>query len=58
MTAEAGHPSPRSSPRVGLATSIYVGVVAAVGVCLTAAALRFDGLAFDATFWVFALLAC
>ena len=57
MTDEATQPSRRASRRVGLATNAYVGVVAAVGVCLTAAALRVDGLAFDATFWVFAILA-
>jgi HD domain len=57
MTDEATQPSRRASRRVGLATNVYIGVVAAVGVCLTAAALRVDGLAFDPTFWVFALLA-
>src|SRR6478609_7203852 len=57
MTDEATQPSRRASRRVGLATNVYVGAVAVVGVCLTAAAIRLDGLAFDATFWVFALLA-
>ena len=57
MTDEAPQPPRGASRRGGLATSVYVGVVAAVGVCLTAAAIRVDGIAFDPTFWVFALLA-
>ena len=44
MTTEAS-PSEGGAPRrVAYATNIYVGVVAAVGLCLTAAAIRVDGI--------------
>ena len=44
MTTEAS-PTPGGAPRrVAYATNVYVGVVAAVGVCLTAAAIRLDGI--------------
>ncbi len=55
MTTEASEV--RAPRRVPDATSVYVGVVAVVGVCLTAAAIRLDGLALDATFLVLMLLA-
>jgi len=57
MTDEAHKPPRGASRRSGPTTSVYVGVVAAVGVSLTAAALRVDGITFNSTFWVFTLLA-
>ena len=57
MTTEAS-PSEGAAPRrVAYATDIYVGVVAVVGLGLTAAAIRVDGIRLDATFWVLLLLA-
>ena len=57
MTTEASPPEGGAERRVAYATNTYVGVVAAAGVCLTAAAIRVDGITFDATFWVLMLLA-
>lgn len=57
MTTEAP-PEEHSAPRrVQYATNTYVGIVAATGICLTAAAIRLDGLVLDTTFWVMMLLA-
>ena len=50
MTTEAS-PTPGGAPRrVAYATNLYVGVVAVAGICLTAAAIRLDGIVLDATF--------
>src|SRR6476620_2367169 len=58
MSTEASEPDHPASPRVGRATSVYVGCVAVVGISLTAAAVRVDGLEIgDPTFWVVLLLA-
>ncbi|HYN66829.1 MAG TPA: HD domain-containing phosphohydrolase [Ornithinibacter sp.] len=57
MTTEAPPPEGGAARRVPDATNIYVGAVAAVGICLTAAAIRLDGIKFDPTFWVLLLLA-
>ena len=57
MSTEASEPDHPASPRVGRATSVYVGCVAVLGISLTAAAIRVDGLEIDATFWVVLLLA-
>ncbi len=57
MSSEA---SPHEGPaprRVAYPTNIYVGIVAAVGVSLTAAAIRRDGIHVDATLLVLVLLA-
>src|SRR6476469_8640617 len=57
MSTEASEPDHPASPLVGRAPSVYVGCVAVVGISLTAAAIRVDGLEIDATFWVVLLLA-
>jgi len=57
MTTEASAEEGGAPRRAAYATNIYVGVVAAVGLCLTAAAIRIDGIVIDATFWVMVLLA-
>ncbi len=58
MSTEAAEPEHPASPRVGRATSVYVGCVAVVGISLTAAAIRVNGLHVDdPTFWVVLLLA-
>lgn len=57
MTPEVADPEISGPPRLGRATSAYVWLVAAVGVSLTAAAIRVDGLTLDATFWVVVMLA-
>ena len=56
MTAEAPPAERGALRRVAQATNIYVGVVAAAGVLLTAAAIRLDGLVLNATFGVLLLL--
>ncbi len=56
MTAEASPAEGGVLRRVADATSIYVGIVAAVGVLLTAAAIVVDGLVLNATFGVLLLL--
>ncbi|HYJ27833.1 MAG TPA: HD domain-containing phosphohydrolase [Nocardioides sp.] len=57
MTNE-GSPLPGGAPRrVAYTTNLYVGGVAAVGLCLTAAAIRIDGITVDATLGVVLLLA-
>jgi hypothetical protein len=56
MTAEASPAEGGAPRRVAHATNIYVGIVAAVGVILTAAAIRLDGLVLNATFGVLLLL--
>src|SRR6478752_5078213 len=57
MTTEASPTEGGAPRRIAYATNIYVGVVAAAGVCLTAAAIRLDGIVIDATFGVLLLLA-
>jgi len=57
MTTEASPQEGGAPHRATYATNIYVGVVAAVGLSLTAAAISIDGLVIDATFWVMVLLA-
>lgn len=57
MTTEASSPQGRAPRRAAYATNAYVGLVAAVGLSLTAAAIRLDGIVPDATFWVLMLLA-
>ena len=56
MTAEASRAERRALRRVANATNIYIGIVAALGVLLTAAAIRLDGLVLNATFGVLLLL--
>ncbi len=56
MTTEAS-PTSGGAPRRVASATVYVAVVAAVGVCLTAAAIRLAGIEFNATFWVVLLLA-
>ncbi len=56
MTAEAPPAEGGAVRRVASATNIYVGIVAALGVLLTAAAIVFDGLEPDVTFGVLLLL--
>jgi hypothetical protein len=57
MSTEASPPEGGAPRRVAYATNIYVGVVAAVGVSLTAAAIRLDGIDVDATLLALSLLA-
>lgn len=57
MTTEASPTAGGAPRRVAYATNIYVGAVAATGICLTAAAIRLDGITVDATFGVLLLLA-
>ena len=57
MTTEASPASGGAPRRVAYATNTYVGIVAAAGVCLTAAAIRLDGIDVNATFGVLLLLA-
>lgn len=57
MTTEAPPTAGGAPRRVAYATNIYVGIVAAAGACLTAAAIRVDGIVIDATFGVLMLLA-
>jgi hypothetical protein len=57
MTTEGTTPVVENPRAVMTATNVYVAIVAATGICLTAAAIRIDGIAFDATFWVLLLLA-
>ncbi len=57
MTTEAPPGAGGAPRRVQYATNIYVGLVAATGISLTAAAIRVDGLVINATFWVMMLLA-
>jgi hypothetical protein len=57
MTTEASPAAGGAPRRIAYATNIYVGAVAAAGVCLTAAAIRLDGIVIDATFGVMLLLA-
>jgi hypothetical protein len=56
MTAEAPPAEGGAVRRVASATNIYVGIVAALGVLLTAAAIVFNGLEPDVTFGVLLLL--
>jgi len=56
--ATEGSQSTGDSPRaVKYATKAYIGIVAAAGLCLTAAAIVLHGIEFDSTFWVVMLLA-
>lgn len=57
MSTEASPLEGGAARRVAYATSIYVGVVAAAGVCLTAAAIRLDGIDVNATLLALSLLA-
>ncbi len=57
MTTEASPTAGGAPRRVAYATNIYVGAVAAAGICLTAAAIRLDGIILNATFGVLLLLA-
>ncbi len=57
MTTEASPTAGGAPRRVAYATNIYVGAVAAAGICLTAAAIRLDGIEVNATFGVLLLLA-
>ena len=56
MTTEAPPGAGGAPRRVQYATNIYVGLVAATGISLTAAAIRVDGLHINTTFWVMMLL--
>jgi HD domain len=56
MTTEASTTEGKAPRRVGLATNTYVGLVAAAGLGLTAAATRLQGITLDSTFWVLLLL--
>jgi hypothetical protein len=56
MTAEASRSERGAQRRVAQATNIYVGVIAAAGVLITAAAIRLDGLVLNATFGLLLLL--
>ena len=52
-------PAPERDPRRrsgDAATTVYVGIVVAVGLCLTATAIVMDGIALDGTFWVMVVL--
>ena len=57
MTTEASPVEGGAARRVAYATNIYVGVVAAAGLCLTAAAIRFNGIDVNATLLALSLLA-
>jgi len=57
MTTAVSPPPGEAPRRVTSPATVYVAVVAAVGLCLTAAAVRVAGITFDATFWVVLMLA-
>lgn len=57
MTTEPSSSEGGVARRSGHATSVYVGIVAALGLGLTAAAIRLQGVVLNASFWVLLLLA-
>jgi hypothetical protein len=57
MTTEASPQEGGAPRRTAYATNVYVAIVAVVGVCLTTAAIRLDGIEFNATLFVLLLLA-